>query len=210
MKIFYKILLVVIFFSNAFSQNQNEVRASMGIDFVSVPELKDYLEANYTDRLSDFSSAVNFSGSYARMLGESSQIELELGYLINSYNANSMGGSYDLTYSLVMPSILYNYVFYGTGYNFKIGAGTGVRLLSVDEKLPADPNNYNYSITGFGIILRGAGNTAIAKNVYAHIAADIRYDIIGKPDENIKTNYIGNVNFYSFSFGIRLGISYQF
>lgn len=210
MKIFFQIIFMLVFLSTAFSQKQNEIRVSMGIDFISVPELKDYLEANYTDRLSDFSSAVNFSGAYGIMIGETSQLEFELGYLLNSYNAISTLGTYDLTYSLVMPSVLYNYVISGNGYNFKFGGGAGIRFLSVDEKLPSDPNTYNLSSTGFGLILRAAGNTALAKDVYAHVAADIRYDITGKPEENSEPNHIGNVNFSSLSLGIRLGISYQF
>lgn len=194
----------------SFAQNQNEVRASMGIDFVSVPDLKDYLERNYTDVLSDFSSAVNFSGSYGRMIGETSQLELELGYLLNSYNESSIGGNYDLTYSLFMPSLLYNYVLDGKGYNFKFGGGAGLRLLSITEKLPADPNDYDYSSLGLGFILRVVGNTALSQNVFAHIGADVRYDVIGKPEDTTETNSLSSVNFSSLSFGIRLGISYQF
>ena len=208
-KIFIPFIAIIISFMS-FAQKQNEVRASMGIDFVSVPDLKDYLERNYTDVLSDFSSAVNFSGSYGRMIGETTQLELELGYLLNSYNESSVGGNYDLTYSLLMPSLLYNYVIDGKGYNFKFGGGAGLRLLSITEKLPADPNDYNYSSFGFGFILRGVGNTALSQDVFAHIGADVRYDVIGKPEETTDTNSIGNVNFSSLSFGIRLGISYQF
>jgi hypothetical protein len=205
------ITLFVIFISAfSFAQTPNEVRASMGIDFVSVPDLKNYLEANYTDILSDFRSAVNFSGSYGRMIGENNQLEIELGYLLSSYNASSLLGNYDLTYSLIMPSLLYQYVINGKGYNFKFGGGAGLRILSVIEKLPSDPNDYNYSSVAYGVILRVAGNTAIAENVYAHIGADVRYDIIGKPDENATDNQVGNVDFSSLSFGIRLGISYQF
>lgn len=144
------------------------------------------------------------------MIGETSQLELELGYLLNSYNESSVGGNYDLTYSLLMPSLLYNYVIDGKGYNFKFGGGAGLRLLSITEKLPADPNDYNYSSFGFGFILRGVGNTALSQDVFAHIGADVRYDVIGKPEETTDTNSIGNVNFSSLSFGIRLGISYQF
>lgn len=210
MKKLILILFIALISFTSFAQKVNEVRASMGIDFVSVPELKDYLEANYTDKLSDFSSAVNFSGSYGRMISDYTQIELEIGYLLNSYNSASLGGNYDLSYSLIMPSMLYNYVFAGNGYNFKFGAGTGIRLLSITEKLPADPNDYNYSSFGFGFILRGTGNTAISQDVYAHIGADIRYDVLGKPEKNSTGNKIGNVNFSSLSFGIRLGISYQF
>ena len=203
-------IIVIIISVISFAQNQNEVRASMGIDFVSVPSLKDYLELNYTDRLSDFSSAVNFSGAYGRMLSESSQLEFELGYFLNSYNAALIDGNYDVTYSILMPSLLYNYVLIGNGYNFKFGGGAGLRILSVNEKLPADPNEYIYSSVGYGFILRGVGNTAIAQDVFAYISADIRYDFIGETEPSTDGNKIGDINFNSLSFGIHLGISYQF
>ena len=206
--VFFFVIVISIF---SFAQKQNEVRVSMGIDFVSVPSLKDFLERNYSPGgLSDFSSAVNFSGAFGRMIGENNQLEVEFGYLLSSYNFPQESGNYDLTYSLLMPSLLYNYVLSGTGYNFKFGGGIGVRSLSVAEKIPSDPNDYNYSSLGYGFTLRAVGNTAIAQNVFAHIGADVRYDVIGKPDENAVGNKVGNVNFSSLSFGIRLGISYQF
>jgi len=201
---------ILIFANLSFAQNPNEVRVSMGIDFVSVPSLNNYLESNYTDLLSTFNSAVNFSGSYGRMISPDKQLELEAGYLLNSYNSTLIEGTYDLTYSIIMPSILYYYVLSGRGYNFKFGGGAGVRILSVNEKLPADPNNYNYSSLGYGFILRAAGNTALAENIFAYIAVDARYDQIKEPQQTSDPNFIGNVSFNSFSLGLRLGISYQF
>ncbi|MBK7631612.1 MAG: hypothetical protein IPJ23_13095 [Ignavibacteriales bacterium] len=201
---------VIIISMFSYAQKQNEIRASMGIDFISVPSLKDFLELNYSpDRLSDFSSAVNFSGAYGRMIGDDSQLELELSYLLNSYNYSQDNGTYDLSYAVIMPSLLYNYVIVGKGYNFKFGGGAGLRLLSITEKRPGQFDE-NKSSVGYGFILRAAGNTAIAQDVFAHIGADIRYDVLGKPDESATGNTIGNVNFSSLSFGIRLGISYQF
>lgn len=201
-------LLVITSFS--FAQKTNEVRASMGIDFISSPSLKTYLESNFTDQLSSFVSAVNFSGSYGRMISSVDQVEIELGYLINSFNSQAIDGIYNLDYSIVMPSVLYYYVVSGNGYNFKFGGGAGVRFLSATEKLPADANNYNYSTTGFGLILRAAGNTAISQDVYAYISADMRYDQLKEPAPSNESNVLGNVNFNSLSFGVKLGISYQF
>ena len=208
-RVFLTLFFTIISFTS-FAQKENEVRASMGIDFVSVPDLKDYLERNYTDVLADFSSAVNFSVAYGRMIGESSQLELEVGYLLNSYNENSGSGTYDLSYSQIMPSLLYSFVIAGNGYNFKFGGGAGVRVLSITEKQPGFPNEDNYSSFGFGFILRGVGNTALSKDVYAHIGADVRYDLIGEAEKSDLGNKIGDVSFNSLSFGIRLGISYQF
>lgn len=199
-----------------FAQTPNEVRGSMGIDFVSIPSLKEYIDQLPYEQLTDFNSAVNFSGSYGRMLSESFQLQAELSYLLYSFTSSGSDGSgqYDLTYGLVMPSVLGFYVLNGTGYNFKFGGGAGVRFLSVEESLPGTVNADKYSSTGYGFILRAEGNTAIAQNVYAHIAADVRYDVNGEPENNGDTLYNAvykeNVNFNSLSFGIRLGISYQF
>ena len=210
----FVLLIVVIIPILSYAQTPNEVRGSMGIDFVSVPSLKEYIDQLPYEQLTDFNSAVNFSGSYGRMLSESFQLQAELIYLLYSFTSSSLDGQYDLTYSLVMPSILGYYVLTGTGYNFKFGGGAGVRFLSVDESLPGTVNADNYSSTGYGFILRAEGNTAIAENVYAHIAADVRYDVNGEPENNGETFYNvvykENVNFNSLSFGIRLGISYQF
>jgi hypothetical protein len=205
---------VIITFVSSFAQTPNEVRGSMGIDFVSIPSLKEYIDQLQYEQLTDFNSAVNFSGSYGRMLSESYQLQAELGYLLYSFTSSGEDGQYDLTYSLVMPSILNYYVLNGTGYNFKFGGGIGARFLSVDESLPGTGSSDNYSSIGYGFILRAEGNTAIAENVYAHIAADVRYDVNGEPDNNgenlYNVVYKENVNFNSLSFGIRLGISYQF
>jgi len=214
MKKYLTTLFVMIISIFSFAQTPNEVRGSMGIDFVSIPSLKEYIDQLPYEQLSDFNSAVNFSGSYGRMISETFQIQAELGYLLYSFTSTGTDGQYDLTYSLVMPSLLGYYVLNGTGYNFKFGGGAGVRLLSVDESLPGTVNSDNYSATGYGFIFRAEGNTAIAENVYAHIAADVRYDVNGEPENNgenlYNIVYKENVNFNSLSFGLRLGISYQF
>ncbi|MCU0342433.1 MAG: hypothetical protein MUF28_01270 [Ignavibacterium sp.] len=198
----------------SFAQKQNEVRGSMGIDFISVPSLKEYIDQLPYEQLTDFNSAVNFSGSYGRMLSESFQLQAELGYLLYSFTSSDIDGQYELAYNLIMPSVLAYYVINGTGYNFKFGGGAGVRFLSVEESLPGTGSSEEYSSIGYGFILRAEGNTAIAEEVYAYIGADARYDVNGEPandGENLyNVVYKENVNFNSLSFGIRLGISYQF
>ena len=76
----------------SFAQEQNEVRGSMGIDFISVPSLKEYIDQLPYEQLTDFNSAVNFSGSYGRMLSESFQVQAELGYLLYSFTSSDIDG----------------------------------------------------------------------------------------------------------------------
>lgn len=197
---------------------QNQIRFDMGIDFINAPSMIDYINQNNfaSDgaQLPTFNSAVNFSAEYGRIINQNFQISAELAYLIFSYNANNINGRYDLSYNLLMPTILAFYVLGGSGYNFKFGGGVGVRFLSVDEQLPASPKSDSFSSTGFGGILRAEGNTLLSGNVYANIIADIRYDANGEPEGSLgklKNNVINeNVNFNSLSFGIKLGVSYFF
>lgn len=210
--------LTVLFYQISISAQQNQLRASMGIDFINAQSLIDYI--NQSDFASDgsqlptFNTAVNFSGEYGKLLNESFQLSVELAYLLYSYNANNINGRYDISYDLIMPSLMGFYVVSGNGYNFKFGGGVGIRFLSVDETLPASARSENYTSKGFGAIIRAEGNTLLSGNVYANIITDIRYDINGEPNGNsgkLRNNVLNeNVNFNSLSVGIKLGISYFF
>lgn len=216
-KIFF--LLFVLLISNfSFSQEANEIRASMGIDFQSIPSVQDYINQSRfspaDNQVGDFSSAVNFSGAYGRMLSENYQLAAEIGYLIYSYTSTDINGRYDLTFTSIMPSILNYFVVGGKGYNFKFGGGAGIRFITANELLPGRPSKTKHSSTGFGLIIRAEANTLLGGKVYAHIGADIRYDVNGEPKNDGEPLYNiiikENVNFNSLSFGIRLGLSYIF
>ncbi|BDQ04133.1 hypothetical protein [Ignavibacterium sp.] len=219
MKLKRVFFIVIIFYSNVFlSAQQNQLRASMGIDFINTPSLIDYInQSNFASdgsQLPTFNTAVNFSGEYGRLLNDNFQLSFELAYLIYSYNASNINGRYDISYDLMMPSVLAFYVLSGRGYNFKFGGGAGLRFISVDETLPASARSDKYTSTGFGAIIRAEGNTLLSGNVYANVIADIRYDLNGEPSGNpgnLRNNVLNeNVNFNSLSVGIKLGVSYFF
>uniref|UniRef100_A0A832G1P0 Outer membrane protein beta-barrel domain-containing protein n=1 Tax=Ignavibacterium album TaxID=591197 RepID=A0A832G1P0_9BACT len=211
-------VLIVLLYQISISAQQNQLRASMGIDFINTPSLIDYInQSNFASdgsQLPTFNTAVNFSGEYGKLLNENFQLSIELAYLLYSYNASNINGRYDISYDLIMPSLLAFYVVSGKGYDFKFGGGAGIRFLSVDETLPASARSDNYTSTGFGAIIRAEGNTLLGGNVYANVITDIRYDINGEPKGNLgnlRNNVLNeNVNFNSLSVGIKLGVSYFF
>jgi hypothetical protein len=213
-------LFVLIIFLCQFTitAQQNQLRASMGIDFINSPSLFDYINQNNFasdgSQLPSFNTAVNFSSEYGRRITENFQLSAELAYLLYSYNASNINGRYDISYSLIMPSLLSFYVLSGRGYNFKFGGGVGIRFASVDETLPASVHSDNYTSTGFGGIIRAEGNTLLGGDFYATILADLRYDVNGEPKGSagtLRNNVLNeNVNLNSLSFGIKLGISYFF
>jgi hypothetical protein len=211
-----KLLLTgIILFSVHFNFAQTELKATMGINFISIPSVQDYINQSYqpTVELGSFSSAVIFTIEAGQFLSSNFELGLEIPYQIYSYNNNFGLGQYDLTYNSILPSVIAYYALVGNGYNFKIGGGAGPRFVSVIESPEGLTSEVDYSSIGFGVVLRAEGNTVLSNNLFANIGLDIRYDANGEPsdsDGNKITNFNENVNFNSLAFGVKLGISYLF
>lgn len=211
------VLPFVLFALNVNIFAQIEIKGSMGINFLSIPSLTDYI--NQSDltppnqELGTFNSAVIFCGEVGTFLSNDFEISLEVPYQIYSYTENIGLGQYELSYNSILPSVLAYYVILGNGYNFKLGVGAGPRFISVTEMKKWQGTEDSFSSVGFGGILRIEGNTALSDNVFANIGVDLRYDVNGEP-ENSNGNKLRNnvqsevVNFNTFSLGLRLGISY--
>ena len=213
-----KILLVTaILFLNQVLFSQTELKATMGVNFISIPSATDYINqtyAPYDEPLNTFNTAVIFSGEVGYFISPKFEMSIEIPYQIYSYNTTIDGvGQYNLDYNELLPSVMAYYVISGTGYNFKFGGGLGPRFVFVSEEKNWLGSESEYSSTGIGGLLRIEANTSLAENVFANIGADVRYDVNGEPKNddgsplyNIVENE--NVNFNSFSAGIKLGISY--
>jgi hypothetical protein len=210
MKLIFTIIAAGIIISTAYPQN--EIRASMGINFGSTPSLKDYINqiAGYQE-LGSFISSIIFSGEYDRQMSKTYDLGFELGYLINSVTFTTFG-TYDFSYHIIMPTVTSYYVIRGNGYNFKFGGGAGVRIISADESIPASPSATNYTSIGPGFLLRIAGNTRLSNNFYAYISGDLRYDLNGDLKGWIEHHPTINnqVNLNTFSAGVGLGVTYEF
>lgn len=210
MKYIFTILAALLIIPQASAQN--ELRAGMGINFGSTPSLKDYVNqiAGY-EEMASFNSSVIFSGEYDHSISNTYDIGLEVAYLLSSVTFSTYG-TYDFSYHIIMPTITSYYVIRGEGYNFKFGGGVGIRLVSADESLPATPSATNYTSTGFGFLLRVAGNTRLSDDFYVNISGDLRYDLNGdlKGWEGHHSSNYNQVNLNTFSAGVSLGITYMF
>lgn len=214
-----KIATVIIFITlTGTGFSQYAARAGMGITYIDIPSLVDYLNnqsiAPSNQQVGIFSSAVTFSAEADYILNPKHEIGIEAAYLINSYNFNEDLGIYKLNYGIFMPSVIYYYVIRDKGYNLKFGGGVGIRFVSLTEQWPATPSGQNYSSSGFGFLIRADGNTILSRNLFVNIGFDARYDFNGKPKDG--NNYLVNknndqvVSFNSFSAGVRLGVTYYF
>jgi hypothetical protein len=212
MKRFIALLIFISINQMVFAQIS--LRGGMGINFISTPSLRDYLNASFAppdNQVASFYTAINFSGEVDLRAAKNYELGVELAYLYNSFTYSLTGGRYELSYSVLMPTIVNYYVIDGQGYNFKFGGGLGLRFASINESFLPFSNNYNS--VGFGILLRALGNTSLGGNVYANITGDIRYDLNGTPKNNgnaIQNGALGNVNLNSLSVGLTLGITYIF
>ena len=211
------IVLFIFICINQIVFAQISLRGGMGINFISTPTLRDYLNvinsAQVNNQLATFNTAINFSAEMDFTAAKNYELGVELAYLYNSFNFSPNGGRYELSYSVLMPTIVNYYVIDGQGYNFKFGGGLGLRFATINELKEFTPNSNQYSSVGFGILLRALGNTALGRNVYANITGDIRYDLNGTPKNNgnaIQNGTLGNVNLNSLSVGLSLGITYIF
>ena len=185
----------------------------MGISFVASPSLNDYLNYNISssEELGTFNSTVEFYGEVDYTISPKFQIGFEYVYALYGYSTSLIGLNYELDYDHHKPSVLGYYVISGEGYKFKFGGGVGMRIINLSEKKIITGE---YSSTGFGILGRVQGHTALGGNFYANIGSTIRYDAPGEPaNGEIKlhdtlTNEDVNIN--SFSVSVNIGFSYFF
>lgn len=207
---------IILLLSNSSITAQVELKGVMGIYFLSSPSLQDYLNQNFApsnDQLGSFVSSVIFAGEGGLFVYPNFETTLEVAYQIYSYTTSGDGGKYDLAYNNLMPSLFGYYVVMGNGYNFKFGSGIGLRLARIDQSLPATGITSTYNSTGYGFIGRIEGNTLLGDDFYANIGVDIRYDVVGEPENNgkpLRNNVQNeNVNFNTLAIGVRLGITYM-
>ena len=193
------------------------VPGGMGINFSSTASLNDYINAlNPTNRISTFNSNIEFYGEVGYNYSNNMIFGLDYSYSIYSYNNDYYGiGKYEIAYNLHSPTLMAYYVLKGEGYKFKFGGGLGIRYLLFKQTLPQSNVPSDYSTTGFGILLKAEGNTALGKNVFATIAVTLKLDYPGVPKNGGKPLSFNDANIQevdvnSISGGIRLGLLYTF
>jgi hypothetical protein len=155
-------VLFLLLAANLYSQVT--LRGSMGINFISNPSLKDYLNQNYAfGQVNSFTSAVNFSVEGDYRTAQSFDLGVEAAYQISSFTYSLTAGNYNLSINYFMPSLMAYYVIDGKGYNFKFGGGAGPRFISLDETPTGIRISTTYNSTGFGLLLRFDGNTSLVQ-----------------------------------------------
>jgi hypothetical protein len=195
---------------------QISASARLGLDMVSIPSLRDYLNTNYAPadaKLNTFETAVDFSAE-ANYRAGTLEWGADIRLLLNTYNFNLYGNQYIFDYTGVHPSLTLYKVLDGPGYQFRFGGGVGPRFLSVNETLPLTTAVTEYSATGFGAFARVDGATGLSSSLFAYIGAELGYDMIPAPasgGKKLKSNSTGEeVTFSALAAGVKLGVMYKF
>ncbi|MDP3682530.1 MAG: hypothetical protein Q8S01_01225 [Ignavibacteria bacterium] len=209
-----KKILLLVFISVVSLQAQWQVRGSMGLNVVSMPDLRDYLNTNFylgDERLNEFSPAVEVGLEVGYQLEEHFQLSCELSYEYGSFTYFVIGNNV-FSYNLLQPSLLGYYTINGAGFQFKFGGGIGPRFVFASETSPYTTSLLKYSSTGFGLVGKVDGITSLGGNFFAYVGLDLRYNRNGNLSDSDGKEKISNVtnaalNLNSVSVGIKIGVA---
>ncbi len=198
---------LLIIGGNAYSQIS--VSGGMGVNYTGTSSLIDYLDKYYSipgDRPANGYTTIEFFFEADYNAKEHLTLGLDYAYRFYSYSAYVNYFNYEMSYNVHAPSLMCYYTIKGKGYQFNFGGGAGVRFASLEEtKFPL--GKANYSLTGGGLLLKAAGNTALSEHFYALISGTIKYDIYGKTRSETAPE---DIDLTSISAGVNLGLSYYF
>lgn len=191
------------------------VSAGMGVSYIDAPNVVDYLNkfAGPAERVSDFTSAVEFFVAPEKWLSPSVVLRLEYSYLLKSYSLSSSYGLYHFDYSVHMPTLVLDYVFEGDAFYVKAGGGVGYHFGKFSYMFPNSNTEARFASKGVGVKLELMGNTAFGESLYGLIGGDLRLDFIGAlkdPDGNGPVGAVDPVRLHFTSVGIKFGLVYYF
>jgi len=209
-----KKIIILVFLTVVSLQAQWEVRGSMGLNVVSMPDLKDYLNTNYflgNDRLSEFTPSVETGIEVGYQLENNFQIAGEFSYEYGSYSYTVLSTS-TFSYNLLQPSLFGYYTINGKGFQFKFGGGIGPRFVFASELSPYTKDILKYKSTGYGIVGKVDGITSLGGNYFAYVGVDLRYNNNGKLSDAGGKEKINNVtnaalSLNSVSVGLKIGVA---
>lgn len=214
-----KKILLLVFITLVNMQAQWEVSAGIGVNFTSMPQLREYLNKNYflnENSLNEYLPAFETGIEVGHQLNKNFQMACEIKYVHNKY-FGSLVEIGRFSYDFYQPSLIGYYLLSGKNYLFKFGGGIGPRF--VFTTLPSGPRlvmkYIDYKGTGYGFLGKIEGQTLLVNNIFAHLDFDLRYNKYGSLSDSAGENLISNVTgkvltLNAFSVGIKTGLTVKF
>jgi hypothetical protein len=193
--------------------------AGMGIDLHSANSIANYInlvaQPRLDQKLSDFSSAVEFYGVPEVQVSDDWSVGLEYGLLIKSYAMDDRGGDSrsEFSYQVHMPTLLVHRLVFGNGYRVKLGGGIGYHFADFTQRFPTVGSEETLTAGGIGFKLEAVGNTKFDETFYGSIGVDLRWDFAGTIKRADGASAPGSsvalpaMNF--FSAGLKFGVTFQ-
>lgn len=193
------------------------IAGGMGITAIRVSDLVDYINftASPPNRLDDFSSAAEFFAAVAFRWSDDWGAKVEYAYLINSYNVVGGVETFEYSYIVHMPMLVFQYLEIQRGYAFKFGGGVGYHGAVLSERLlGATPREV--TSRGLGLKAEIEGNTVLGDRFFVYMSGDMRMSFMGAFKDaqgNVLTIRDGTsraVTMHFFALGLTFGMMYYF
>ena len=186
----------------------------MGVSWVSMADIADLANRASTggERVSEFTSAVIFSGLVSVPLSADWAVALDYGYMVASYTSPGYAGENDFTAKVHLPTLVLQYALLREKtYAIRAGAGAGYWFGTLGQTLERQENSFNAS--GAGFLLNLEAQTAFSDDFYGSIAGEARWGGLGElTNENgQRPSVLGEPATLSFfGVGVRFGFAYHF
>lgn len=195
--------------------NYISISFGMGLNYCNNPSLVNFIGLDVPDytyipnneKVSDYSTAIEFFGGVEFQLKKNFSVKPEYSYLIKSFRIPS-NVNYEYDYNSNQPMVIFNYIFSQKNSYIKFGLGGGYSFNSFTRKVINSESKYTSS--GAAIKFEGTFNAQLGKSSATYLSGFLlRTFSSDLKDES--GNYLldlnnGNVNLGSFGAGIRLGV----
>lgn len=188
--------------------------AGMGVSWVSMADIADLANRASTggERVSEFTSAVVFSGLVSVPLSADWAVALDYGYMVVSYTSPGYAGENDFTCKVHLPTLVFQYTLLREKtYAIRAGAGAGYWFGMLDQTLERQENSFNAS--GAGFLLNIEAQTAFSDDFYGSIAGEARWGGLGEltNETGQRPSVLGEpATLAFFGVGVRFGFAYHF
>jgi hypothetical protein len=211
---------IIAFGQTQFVERENGVAAfsGMGVAMVSASDLVEYINATAvpSQRVNDFSTAIEFFGGIELPISASWGVKIEHQYMFSSVSFTGTNGAlYDVFYALNTPVVMIQSVMAGRGYFVKIGAGVGYHFAKASQKISTFGVETDYAAHGFGVRGEIVGQTAFDESFFGYIGGQLAWGWTDTLQDNAGTALANTIRSKEASLdhvsaGLRFGVMYYF
>ncbi len=208
--------IVGVIFNMIYAQNLNLsgrnyfcLSLGMGVNYVNVPDVVDYVRSISGERLKDFDGALELWLAPEFKIGRNIAVKFEYSYISKNYEVWKSDWRYLFDYELRNQVLIIDYLHFQKQEIFilKIGAGIGLVNARFVQHLPMSGKDVLYKSNGGIFKIEGVFSSRLDWRVFVYLSTDLKFGLTGelkdddgnvliirKPfgeDRNLRLNFIG-------------------